>query len=123
MESQKSTVTLESLQGTVESLHGKLVSRIDELEVKIDAKIDAKIDEFAHIVSASFQNLEDRMANLGERMDYLEGGIKATHDITDAIFSELRLIREEIKSADTHTDVANLEDRVAVLERRATIVE
>jgi hypothetical protein len=85
------------------------------------------MENLTHMINASFQALEDRMATkldlaaLTERVGGLEKSIMGMHDYFTAIFAELREIREEIKTIDTRAEVADLQIRVTVLEDKVRV--
>jgi chromosome segregation ATPase len=114
-----------NLSGRIAELDTNLSGRITDLDNGLSKKIDDRFDELARVTNTSFQAVEDRMTGLQdglqERIDDVGKAVLAIHGITDAIFAEIKLIREEIHTVDTREGVADLEDRVAVLEKKAGI--
>ena len=62
-------------------------------------------------------SIDGRLMQLEERVDSIEKKLVAHRDFFDALFAEVRHIREEIKTASTALEVADIEDRVARMER------
>jgi outer membrane murein-binding lipoprotein Lpp len=97
---------LEAIENMARMMHAGFQSIESKIGIGMDS-IDQRMDILAHAI-----------VNLNERVDNLEKSIFAMHDLFDAIFTELRAIRQEINKIDTREQVADLEIRVSSLEKR-----
>ena len=111
-----------NLSEKITNLDASLNEKISNLDLSLNRKIDDRFDEFARITNTSFQAIENRVTdlqvNFDERIDNVGKSVMAVHSITDSIFAEIKLVREEIHDGDARESVALLEDRVSVLERK-----
>ena len=120
----KKAMTIEDLARKVdiriEDLAVKMDTRIDDLAVRIDTKIDASMGNLAIKIQEGFMataKQEDLLA-LTDRVTALEKDVKGMHGNFDMVFQQLKEIRDEMKEADTRTDVVDLQLRVAKLEKK-----
>lgn len=87
----------------------------------------AGIDHLARLVNAGFLEMEKRTAKqedllvLIQRVENIEKDLRVADNKFDAVFLELREIRNQIKEIDTRADVMTLEIRVGKLEKKLGI--
>ncbi len=97
-----------------------------ELPVTRGFLIDT-IDDLARMINAGFETtatkteLNERMDAVEQRLDGMDSRINGMDDKFDAIFAELRHIREDMESMDSRIDVVDLQIRVSALEEKAGI--
>jgi hypothetical protein len=131
--SPKKKMTIEDLATRVDTRVDGLAAKMDglatkadvdrkigDLAKKIDTKIDTSIGDLAIKIQKGFMataKQEDLFA-LTERVVILEKEMKGMHQNFDAVFQQLKEIKDAMKEADTSADVIDLQLRVSKLEKK-----